>query len=138
MQAPHTEIYLYTDRPIYRPGQIVYFRGVVREAFNGRYQLPTVKDIPIMLNDANGTQASNLNMQLSPYGTFNGQFELSANATPGYYTFQNPALEFYFSFQVAEYRKPEIDLGVKFTSTELKQGDTTQAVVNANYFFGRL
>ncbi|MEP7135596.1 MAG: Ig-like domain-containing protein [Chloroflexota bacterium] len=136
IQKPHTLIYMYSDRPIYRPGQTVYFRGVAREAFNGRYQLPTVKDIPVTLTDSNGTQTADLNMQLSPYGTFNGQFDLPANATPGYYTFQNPALEFYFSVQVAEYRKPEIDLGVKFTSVEIKQGDTAQAVVNANYFFG--
>jgi len=136
IQKPHTEIYMYSDRPIYRPGQTVYFRGVAREAFNGRYQLPTIKNIPIALMDANGIQLSDLNMELSPYGTFNGQFDLPANAAPGYYTFQNPALEFYFSFQVAEYRKPEIDLGVKFTSAEIKQSDTAQAVVNANYFFG--
>ncbi|MCK7483297.1 MAG: hypothetical protein M0C28_44300 [Candidatus Moduliflexus flocculans] len=29
-RRPHTEIYMYTDRPIYRPGQTVYYRGIVR------------------------------------------------------------------------------------------------------------
>ena len=37
--APEPETYLYSDRPIYRPGQTVYFRGAVRQAFNGRYTL---------------------------------------------------------------------------------------------------
>jgi len=120
IQKPHTKIYMYTDRPIYRPGQTVYFRGVVREAFNGRYQLPTVNAIPVTLMDANGTKLSDLDLQLSPYGTFNGQFEIPAEAVPGYYTFQNLVFNFYFSFQVAEYRKPEVDLSVDFAKDEIK------------------
>ncbi len=135
VQAPHTEIYFYTDRPIYRPGQTIYYRGIVREAFNGRYELPSVTSVPIILNDGQGTQLANINAQLSPYGTFNGQFELSQDAVPGYYTFQNTGLEFFLSFQVAEYRKPEINLEVEFPSDEIKQGDSAQADVNARYFF---
>src|SRR5678816_951983 len=127
---------MYTDRPIYRPGQTVYFRGVAREAFNGRYQLPNTDNFPITIFDANGTQLSNFSAQLSPYGTFNGEIKIPEGATPGYYHFENGPLNLYFYFQVAEYRKPEIDLGVNFNSEDIKQGDTTQAVVNANYFFG--
>ena len=38
--GPQVKAYLYTDRPIYRPGDTVYFRGVVRQGYNGRYTLP--------------------------------------------------------------------------------------------------
>lgn len=132
---PHTIIYMYTDRPLYRPGQTVYFRGVVRQAFNGRYELPPVNEVPIILRDANGTQLLSINAQLSPYGTFSGEYKLSDAAVPGYYTFDNPALEFYLSFQVAEYRKPEINLSVDFSADEIKLGETTTARVNSRYFF---
>ena len=136
IQKQHTDIYMYTDRPIYRPGQMVYFRGTVREAFDGRYQLPTITTIPVTLNDANGIQLANLNLQLSSYGTFNGQFELPANAVPGYYYFTNQVLNFTLYFQVAEYRKPEIDLGVNFSAPEIKLGNSASAWVKAKYFFG--
>src|SRR4030095_12999484 len=132
---PHTEIYMYSDRPVYRPGQTIYFRGVAREAFNGRYQLPTINTIPITLFDANGTQPSRFHLELSPSGTFNGQFELPAGAVPGYYTFQNQVLEFYLSIQVAEYRKPEIDLNVDFARDDIQRGESTRATINARYFF---
>lgn len=135
VQPPHTKIYLYTDRPIYRPGQTVYYRGIVREAFNGRYELPAVSSLPIILTDSQGTQLASINAQLSPYGTFTGQFELSPEAVPGSYTFQNNALDFYFNFEVAEYRKPEIDLGVTFLRSEIEQGESAQADVSARYFF---
>jgi hypothetical protein len=114
-QPPHTDIYMYTDRPMYRPGQTVYFRGVARQAFNGRYELPTINEVPLILRDANGTQLLALNAQLSPYGTFNGAYELPEDAAPGYYTFENSDLNLWFTFQAAEYRKPEIDLSVDFS-----------------------
>jgi hypothetical protein len=136
VQKPHTEIYMYTDRPIYRPGQSIYYRGVVRQAFNGRYEMPPINNVPIILSDGNGTQLATVNAQLSPFGTFNGQFDLPQNALPGYYSFSNPSLEFYLSLQVAEYRKPEIDLTIALSSDEIKPGDPARANVNASYFFG--
>ena len=118
---------MYTDRPMYRPGQTVYFRGVARQAFNGRYELPQINEVPLILRDANGTQLLSLNAQLSPYGTFNGVYELPEDAAPGYYTFENSDLDLWFTFQVAEYRKPEIDLTVDFSADEIKLGDQATA-----------
>jgi uncharacterized protein YfaS (alpha-2-macroglobulin family) len=135
VRLPYTKIYMYTDRPMYRPGQTVYFRGAARQAFNGRYQLPPMNEFPLILRDANGTQLQTFNAQLTPYGTFNGQFELPGNAVPGYYSFENSSLEFSFSFQVAEYRKPEINLSVDFSADEIRLGSRAQANVNARYFF---
>jgi hypothetical protein len=43
--------YVYTDRPIYRPGDTVYFRVVVREVSNGRYSLPDIGSYELQLND---------------------------------------------------------------------------------------
>jgi alpha-2-macroglobulin len=134
-QPPHTDLYMYTDRPIYRPGQTVYFRGVARQAFNSRYELPQINEVPLTLKDANGTQLLSLSAQLSPYGTFNGAYELPEDAAPGYYTFQNDGLGLWFSFQVAEYRKPEIDLTVNFSADEIQLGDQATAQVSARYFF---
>jgi alpha-2-macroglobulin len=132
---PHTSIYMYTDRPMYRPGQTVYFRGVVRQAFNGRYELPQVNEVPLVLRDANGIQLLSLNPQLSPFGTFNGEFELSDSAVPGYYTFENSSMGLFFNFQVAEYRKPEIELSLTLPEEEIRQGEQAQAELSARYFF---
>ncbi|MFN8426101.1 MAG: Ig-like domain-containing protein [Anaerolineales bacterium] len=136
VQPPTTQIYLYTDRPIYRPGQTVYFRGAARQAFNGRYELAPLTEINFDVTDGAGVLLSTINASLSPYGTFNGEVKLAEDAAPGYYTIQNPSLSFYFGFQVAEYRKPEINLNVEFPTTEIKRGDAASATVNAQYFFG--
>jgi len=108
---------------------------VARQAFNGRYELPTINHVPLTLLDANGTQLLSLDAQLSPYGSLNGEYKLGDDAAPGYYTLQNTDLDLYFTFQVAEYRKPEIDLGVDFSADEIQLGDKATAAVNARYFF---
>jgi hypothetical protein len=76
-RPPEPETYLYTDRPIYRPGQTVYFRGVVRQAFNGRYTLPEFSSVSLELHDYNGLVIQTFDLPLSPYGTFHGEYQLS-------------------------------------------------------------
>ncbi len=41
----------------------------------------------------------------------------------------------YLGFQVASYRKPEINLQVSFTGVQAQAGQTLNALVNARYFF---
>ena len=47
MENNQPAVYVYTDRPIYRPGQTVYFRAVARGKDNGRYYNPDLQEINI-------------------------------------------------------------------------------------------
>ena len=132
---PQTKVYFYTDRPIYRPGQTVHFKAVVRYAYDGLYTLSGMQSLAFSLEDGNGKEIATFNLPLSEYGTAHGDFQLPESAAPGYYLFRNSDLSLYTSFQVAEYRKPEINLSVAFTPDEVQQGDSLQAHVNARYFF---
>lgn len=133
-QGEHTDIYLYTDRPIYRPGQTVYFRAVVRESFDGQYSLPDITSLEMTLDDQHG-QTWPLELPLSSFGTGHGEFTLPEDAIPGRYSIYNHSLNFYFSFSVAEYRKPEINLTVTLEPGQIQKGQDLTAVVNARYFF---
>ena len=46
-KAPLQYGYIYTDRPIYRPGDTVHFRGIVRDTDYGRYPLPSVASVTL-------------------------------------------------------------------------------------------
>ena len=39
--------YIYTDRPIFRPGDTVYYKGIVRTPQFGRYVLPDVEELEL-------------------------------------------------------------------------------------------
>ena len=42
-------VYLYTDRPVYRPGQEVYFKGIVRQNDDLHYSLPKQKQVYVLI-----------------------------------------------------------------------------------------
>ena len=136
-RGPRLKAYLYTDRPIYRPGHTVYFRAVVREAYNGRYVLPRESSLPLTLYDQVGAELFTLELPISAYGTAHGQLTLPADAQPGEYRLasQDQQADIYVTFKVAAYRKPEIELQVAFASPQVRLGETVQAAVNARYYF---
>lgn len=134
--GPRQQVYLYSDRPIYRPGQTIYFRGVLREAFNGRYTIPEQEKLTVQLNDDNGQTIASQELSLSSYGTIHGQFDLQASLRPANYSLSIPDAEYsYLSIPVADYRKPEINLSVAFPQTEILAGQDLAASVAARYFF---
>ena len=57
--APEYYMYLYTDRPIYRPGQEVFFKGIVRQEKDYKFKLPEVKKVKVMINDSDGNEIYN-------------------------------------------------------------------------------
>lgn len=135
--GPGIKAYLYSDRPIYRPGQTIYFRAAVRQAFNGRYTLPDLSSYPLILYDGNGQEVARFDLPLSAFGTGHGEYTLSAEAQPGEYRLAPLDGDFSDSIQlkVAEYRKPEIDLQVSFPVEQALSGESLTAGVEARYFF---
>lgn len=135
------KIYVYTDRPIYRPGHVVHFKGVVRDENDARYSLPTGFDTVRVRIKANYEEAHIYDEQLplGPNGTFNGSLELPADASPGTYRMFINAGSYDSSdasFRVASYRPPEFGVDIETQADEVVRGAPIQATVAVSYFFG--
>jgi uncharacterized protein YfaS (alpha-2-macroglobulin family) len=132
-------VYVYTDRTIYRPGQTVYFKGVLRGDDDGRYSLPSdVKTMQVAVRDDKGKELFLSNLPLNDMGTLHGEFRLSDDASLGFYDLSAQVGERTFGtgFRVAEYRKPEFVVTVSMDREEYVQGDEITAQVAASYYFG--
>ncbi len=127
-----------TDRPIYRPGQTVHFRGVVRAEDDARYRLPDPGTIEVKVYDPSWELVHQGLCPLDGYGTFTGDLELPEGASLGEYAIQATLHDVTFSgsFQVAAYRPPEFEVVVTPEVDEIGRGEKTSAAVDVRYFFG--
>ena len=131
--------YLFTDRPIYRPGQTVYFKGILRQDDDAHYDLPpSDAEVYVEIWDPEGTQVFETELPVSDVGTLDGEFALSEEAALGGYVIRMAYAEreFTTSFRVAEYRKPEFQVEVETDRVEYVQGDEINVTAEATYFFG--
>ncbi len=79
-------LYLTTERPIYRPGQSIYFKGIARRDNDGRYStVPAGTPVQVQIQDARQNMIYNARLTVDAYGAFNGKVPLSPAASVGNY-----------------------------------------------------
>lgn len=135
---PEMTAYVYTDRPIYRPGQAVDFKGVLRAEDDARFNLPPGGKVQVSIYAPTGETLYQQDLSLSANGTFDGSLTLGAGAALGPYNINVAAGDrgFDFPFQVAAYRPPEFEVTVTPQSDQVVRGTRTSATVQVSYFFG--
>ena len=137
-----TFAYLYTDRPIYRPGDTIYYKGIVRDNDYGRYHPPTAQSIRINLTSYNFYVENGLeetfNVQIESDGTFSGEYVIPEGVPLGSYQFglYSDGANAFRTFTVAEYRAPEFLVNITPNETDVLRGETVDVTVQADYFFG--
>ncbi len=131
-------VFAYTDRPIYRPGQTVHFKGIVRAEKDVRFSLPDLGQVHVTIYDASGTQVYDKDVSLSELATFNDSLQLADGASLGQYQINVSFRDQSFgqSFVVAAYRPPEFEVVVTPDKAEIARGEATRATAEARYFFG--
>lgn len=136
-------VYLYTDRPIYRPGDTIYFKGIARETQYGRYAIPPAgEQIDLTLANAfyveTGGYEEALRFTLNADGTFEGSYTLPEEMVLGPYSLasRSGAVQAYIEFTVADYRSPEFLVQIIPDEPELRRGQATQAILEAELFAG--
>ncbi len=136
--------YVYTDRPLYRPGQDVEFKGIVRFEDDLDYSIPYQRSVNVEIIHMGETIFTET-MSLNRYGTFSGTFTLVDESSLGNYSIivyeVNSAGESqkeigYVTFNVAEYQKPEFEVAIDSDFEEVLIGDEINFSVNAAYYSG--
>ena len=131
---------VFADRGIYRPGDTVQVKGILRDEEAGELHTPAGAGLLLTISDSDSKPVVSQAVTLSKYGTFGteavipktarlGQFTLAA-AVPKGMTYG------YGSFLVAEYRAPQFRVDVQVAAPALTAGEELKGTVIARYLFG--
>ncbi len=144
--------FTYTDRPVYRLGDTVNFKSILRKTDqDGKYSV-NLEPVSVRVMTYSGSGEVEIyrkTLTPSEYGNIEGSFNIPSSGSTGSYSFQlSPGLEtgdsaptFYeinpeSSFQVEEYKKDEYQLSVTTDKERYLSGDDVKATVVGKYFFG--
>jgi hypothetical protein len=133
-------IYSYTDRPVYRPGQRVHFKGIVRQRQGDGYVTPTARPVEVEVKDSRDNLVYRGSATTDRFGSYYASLDLNPEAATGYYTLtttlQGSARGEESGFRVMSYRKPEFSVKVTFPKKRYLRGETVRAKISAQYYFG--
>lgn len=155
-ELPEERAYLYTDRPIYRPGETVYFRGVARDRYDMDFSVPDAATVHITVRHPwqEAQVYAEMDVEVTAFGTFSGSFDIPTDHEIGEtviiadfgdgVSYQYGYLgevwdsqgQTRVSFAVAEFRPPLFEVGVTAQSASIMQGDPVNAVAEASYYAG--
>ena len=131
--------FIYTDRGIYRPGQTVKLRGIVRSDDDGMYSpAPAGLSVQVQANGPGG-QLLSRNITLDEFGAFDAEIVLPADTAVGTVAINAQSGNRFAgsaSFTIAEYRPPEYEVVVTPSSAAVARGSTLNATLAANYLSG--
>ncbi|WP_419803999.1 alpha-2-macroglobulin family protein [Terriglobus sp.] len=133
--------YVYTDRPVYRPGNTVHFKAILRDQAGNNLVVPPGGRIHVRAADESDKTLLETDLPLSSMGTLQGDLTLPADVGLGYARISltrgdkedNVGAT---AFRVEEYRKPEYQVHVSVAKQLLLQGESNNATIEAKYFFG--
>ncbi len=133
-------VYLYTDRPVYRPGQDVYFKGLVRQNDDLHYSLLKNTQLYVTIEQS-GQQVYAKSLPLSELGNISDNFKLSDGAALGTYTISVRASKDAdpfgtLDFRVADYHKPTFQVNVSADKTDILANGQVKFSLDAAYYSG--
>ena len=133
-----TQVDLFSDRAIYRPGQQVQWGGVVYTRRGDEFRTEQGYECRVMLYNAQGKAIDSLLVRSDALGNLHGSFSLPATCLPGHFHLQTegPARRGYLGFSVEEYKRPTFTATTERPKRAYAPGDTVQVCGTARTFSG--
>ncbi|HEY0177921.1 MAG TPA: MG2 domain-containing protein, partial [Pedobacter sp.] len=69
-------VLLFTDRPVYRPGQTVFYKGLFMQNEKDRNSILADQQLDLTFQDVNYKEIEKVSVTTNSYGTFQGSFKI--------------------------------------------------------------
>ncbi len=100
--------FFFTDRAIYRPGQPVYFKGIVIDNARNANKIVQQHKSTVSLYDVNGQKISSVDVTSGEYGSFSNSFVIPSAGLTGQMRIESESGSVYFN--VEEYKRPRFEV----------------------------
>ena len=129
---------LYTDRPIYRPGQQVYYKAILKQFEDGKLEAaPRGTRVHIELSDPDGRAIFSQTKTSDEWGTVHGVIQLDKEPRLGDHSLSIKGFGIGNAFfSVQAYRKPDFSISVRPDRTAYVSGDRISVKIEARFFMG--
>ncbi len=124
----------FADRAIYRPGQTLYFKGILMETDGESTVIKPMEETTVVLYDVNYQKVSELKLTSNEYGTFSGQFVLPTGSLNGQMHIGDTWGNLYFS--VEEYKRPKFEVEFEPVKGSYKLGEKVTVKGTAKAYSG--
>lgn len=132
-----TRLYVYTERPVYRPGDEVCFKGVARVLDGADYRLPPEGVAEIEVRDPANSVLLKASAQVDGMGTLDGSFRLPPDVVGDFeLTVRYRGASTVRYVTAASYRKPDFRVTVTPVRPYFIRGDRVRMKVRCEYYFG--
>ncbi|MGL4584445.1 MAG: alpha-2-macroglobulin family protein [Flavobacterium sp.] len=128
-----------TDRGIYRPAQVMYFKSIVGKKTLTTEQVVGKSKVTVLLTDVNGTEVSKQELTTNEFGSVNGQFTLPSSGKLGYYGLEvrlNDKTIGWSSVRMEEYKRPKFEVTFDELKDIYKLNEEVAVTGSANAFLG--
>ena len=136
---PYKEIHLFSDRAIYRPGQLVHVKGLVLNKDGQHY--PSLSDdtkVKLVFRDANWQELSSTSVVTNKYGTFSEVLSVPQDGLTGQFQIEVQCGDYSSnkSIRVEEYKRPKLYSKVDDIQEAYVLGDSVTIGGQLNNFSG--
>lgn len=125
---------IFTDRAIYRPGQTVYYKGIVVRKKGNDKSLVEKYDEIVKMKDANGQEVASVNFVTDEYGSFSGSFVIPSDRLNGRYRLE--ARNGSVGFKVEEYKRPSFEVSFESPKEQYKLNETVTVKGSVDAYAG--
>ncbi|HET7542519.1 MAG TPA: MG2 domain-containing protein [Polyangiaceae bacterium] len=129
---------IFTERGIYRPGDTVQVKGIVRREQNSGNGTPSGEQLALELYSPDSERTQSRTLELNQFGTFSTQLKVPETGHLGAWQIKAQLGDdlIYESFDVSEYRAAEFKVGVESDRPSYVRGDTARWTGHGDYLFG--
>ncbi|MBC8755756.1 alpha-2-macroglobulin [Kordia sp. YSTF-M3] len=136
---PVKTLFFFTDRSIYRPSQVVHFKGILIEREGKKSTIVANEKVDVTFRDANYQEIKTATLTTNEYGSIKGEFIIPNNGLTGSFSIMAKSSKRNLgsvNFSVEEYKRPKFEAEFLPITETFAVNDSVVAKGTAKAFAG--